>query len=566
MNRTIGIVAAAVVILAGAGYFIFMGGPGGDRVSGEELRAYVENQLTEAGATFEAITYDGGSDSVTVTNLEAGNAIPFYKEFKVATVTIKGGDKTAFEMLIDGAAAEEAGSEDFLRVAKEMRAEDITFTLDAGSMAEAAAAASGEEQDAEIEAEIDKAVGGLKAGGSIESFSVEDYAVKPTGESLATLLEAPDLSSPEALNSFMARAGKFGAAQKYDRYEVKGLTYQVDAEEANLEATVESATSDGYDAGILGETEVGRTVIVVGGEAIQEELGGPVTASMEGAIVERLDMAGMLKAMQDGTLVPEDPEKAPLLSAWTPTFGDYKVSNVKVSVPGYGDFTLEELSADEVKNVAGLALGGKGTLKNLVIPASAFDNSEFKEVFDRLGAEELRINISSKSAFDEKENVWKMSKFLVDVEKFGSLNTEFRFGGMGFLEDMVGMPSDEFVSSGMMNRVLQQMTFQRLQLTYRDQGAVDYLLNSMAEQSGMERSQLVQQYVQQFDAMRAQFGEVQALNELSGALASFMQEPKSLTLTFDPEEPVPFGQVSAMGMAAPTQLIEALGFSAEANK
>lgn len=565
MNRIVAVVAA-VLILAGAGYFIFMQGPGdGDRVTGETLRSYVEQELTDAGATFQSVTYDDGSDTVTVAELDAPNVIPFYQSFKIAKFEIKGGDKRAFEMIIDEVKAKEAEGGDFMRLAKEMRAEGVTFTVDAASIAKAAAASSGQETS-ELEAEIDKAVGAATVKGSFDSFFVKNYAVKGTGKSVVAMMTLPDLSSPEAFNGFMAEAGKFAAAQKFDRYEVTGIKYSLNAEEVSIQATVDSIGSDGYDAGVLGKAEVGNTLITVAGDAIQEELGGPITVSMDSAIVERMDISDMLVAMQDGKLIPENPEKAPMLSPWAPVVGDYDVSGVKVSVPGMGDFTMEKLYAEDVKNVAGLSLGGKGGIKNLVIPGAALKDTGAKPVMDALGAEELRINGTADATFDEKKHIWDVSEFVIDVEKFGALDIQFRFGGMGFLNDLVGMPADEFASSGMMNRVLQEMTFDRLQLSYRDHGAVDYMLNMMAQQSGMERSQLVQQYVQQYDAMRAQFGEVEALNDLSKALATFLQEPKSITLTFEPDKPVPLGQLSAVGMAAPAQLVETLGFSVQANQ
>jgi len=555
-----------LVIGGAAGYFLFVQGPGdGDRVSGEELRTYVEQQLTASGATFESVTYEGGSDTVRVTNLDAPNVIPFYKTFKVAKFEIRGGDKRALELLFDETKAKEAEGDDYRRIAKELRAEDVNFELDMSAMAKAAASASGEE-GADTEVEIDRALGGLDISGSLKSYSIKDYAIKPTGEPISALFKMPDMSSPDAFNEYMSKAAKFASAQKYGPFEAVELKYNGTMEEAKLDASVDSMKSEGYSDGVLGKTEVGPTVINIGGEAIQEELGGSITASMESAVVESLDMAKMLVAMQDGSFIPKDPEKAPILNAWAPVFGDYKVTNVKVTVPKMGDFTLEELSASNVKNVAGLALGGRGELKNLVIPEAALADSGAKPVMEALGAKELRVNVSTEATFDEKDHVWDVSKFVIDVDKFGSLNTQFRFGGMNFLNDLVGMPAGEFVSSGMMNRVLQEMTFARLQLTYKDQGAVDYVLNSMAQQSGMDRAQLAQQYLQQFDAMRAQFGDIPALNELSTALAAFLNDPKSLTLKFNPQEPVPLGELSAMGMAAPAQLVEKLGFSASANK
>lgn len=563
-NRIIAAVAA-VLVLAGAGYLIFVYGAGGDRVSGEELRSYVEQKLTQAGATFEAVTYEGGSDTVVVTNLDARDLIPFYKEFKIARVEIKGGDKNALELLLEEEKAKAATGDKYRRVAKTLRAENVTFTLDASSLAKAAAKSSGEES-AEIEGEIDKALGKLDARGSVENLSINDYSIKPTGETLAGVLTMPEGESAEALKAFMVKVGKFARAQKYGRYEIKNLKYKVNMEEATVDLAVESMASDSYDAGAVGKSDLGRTSIIVAGSAIEEEVGGPVTATVESAVIESMDMAKMLAAMEDGSWIPENPDKAPLLSPWAPTFGDYKVLGIKVSVPKLGDFALEELSAQDVQNVAGLTLGGKGELKNLEVPAAAFADGPMKPVMDALGAKELRVNVSSVASFDEKAHVWDVSKFVIDVDKFGSLNTQFRFGGLAFLKEMVGMPSNEFVTSGMMNRVLQEMTFVRLQLTYRDQGVVDYMLNSMAEQSGMERGQLVQQYVQQLDALRQQFGDTEALKNLSAAVTTFLNEPKSLTLTFQPKEPVPLAQISAVGMAAPAQLLETLNFSAEANK
>lgn len=562
MNR-IAAAVVAVLVIAGVGYFVFSGGGPSDRVSGEPLRAYVEEQLKAHNVSFEAVTYDEGKDTVVVTKAVApAGLIPFYKEFKAERIAIRGGDKRAFETVFDLEKNKKAAADgaDFLLLAKEFTIESASGAVDSEAMKGAMQAQTGPSGPGEFaEVMIDSSI-----TVTFDSGSIKDYAVKPIGRSPFDLQFPQDVTD-ENMRAFMVRAGEFISSFQYGAYELKGIKYSVVNPHVNVAVTLESVASSGFAEGRIDWAEAGPLDLKIGGEEVTSEAGGEITASIKSMRLDKMDMSKLIEAMKDGSIFPKDKDSAPILTEWSPVVGAYKVADVTVIVPGSGSFTLEELSASELKTYAGLTLGGNGALKNLVIPGTALADTGAKPIMDALGAEDLRINISAKAKFNEKKKVWDMSKFTVKVDKFGTLDTNFRFGGLGFLTDLVGMPANELVKGGMSERILSEMTFGRLVISYTDAGAANYALDMMAKQSGMERGQMAAQYVAQFDAMRAQFGEVPALNELSQSLSVFLQDPKSLTISFKPKEPVPLQTISAMGLAAPGQLATTLGMSSKAN-
>jgi hypothetical protein len=63
----------------------------------------------------------------------------------------------------------------------------------------------------------------------------------------------------------------------------------------------------------------------------------------------------------------------------------------------------------------------------------------------------------------------------------------------------------------------------------------------------------------------AQLNNPELTTQVTNAVSAFLDNPKSLTISAEPENPVPFAVLMAGGMGDPTTLPKTLGVSVSAN-
>ena len=101
-----------------------------------------------------------------------------------------------------------------------------------------------------------------------------------------------------------------------------------------------------------------------------------------------------------------------------------------------------------------------------------------------------------------------------------------------------------------MQQALGALQVGNFELRITDDGLVDRVFNVVATQQGQDPAQMRAQVAQMMGMaplMAQQAGVDPAIaTELGTALSSFIQEPKTLTIMLDPEEPISMESVAAM--------------------
>ena len=114
--------------------------------------------------------------------------------------------------------------------------------------------------------------------------------------------------------------------------------------------------------------------------------------------------------------------------------------------------------------------------------------------------------------------------------------------------------------------VLSQLSVQALTIRYRDDSLAGKILDAAAAQQGATREQYVQQLAGALPFFLAMVQNPAFQNKVATAVGQFLTDPKSLTISVQPERPISGAELFGLVQTAPQTLPDVLGASIEANK
>jgi hypothetical protein len=304
-----------------------------------------------------------------------------------------------------------------------------------------------------------------------------------------------------------------------------------------------------------------------------EAAGSDVKVSLEGFGVKGIDYGLLSKAVASGANAGGDPTS--LISA----------IEADPANPGYDVISLKALKAD----VAGASvdmpsLGStvsrdkQGRATKVVtnpfsITVAARDNpdgEQFAAALATMGFEKLAFSAQGESLYDpdadlvtlvKGKNYWRLDEgFKLDLSA--------KYAGTKAIAAAQAQSLDETADPGaMLNTVMDSLLVHQVELSLDDDGIVNRAINAYAAQSGEDpaavRSQLSGAFAMAPMVASGTGIDPAVVTELAQALSSFVNDPKTLTISLAPKTPVK-AQAFADAASDPEKKLtkESLGFSA----
>jgi hypothetical protein len=113
--------------------------------------------------------------------------------------------------------------------------------------------------------------------------------------------------------------------------------------------------------------------------------------------------------------------------------------------------------------------------------------------------------------------------------------------------------------------LMQQLTFNSASVKFTDASLTNKVLDYVAKMQGQKPSDIANMAKAMVPFGMAQLNNPELTAEVTSAVAAFLDNPKSLTISAEPENPVPFAVLMAGGMGDPKTLPKTLGMSVSAN-
>ena len=191
-----------------------------------------------------------------------------------------------------------------------------------------------------------------------------------------------------------------------------------------------------------------------------------------------------------------------------------------------------------------------------------------------LGYTKMSGGVEGSASWDPKTGTLTLDPFEIDVENAGNLSFTYEMSGYtpAFIQSMQQISqqmkqnpeADQNGGMAMMG-LLSQLSLGSADITFTDDSLTGKLLDFYAKKQGTTADQLAQQLQAMVPAALAQLNNPEFQKKVSDAVATFLKDPKSLSISIDPEAPVPAMQIMGAAMGAPQTLPQVLSLDVTAN-
>lgn len=282
--------------------------------------------------------------------------------------------------------------------------------------------------------------------------------------------------------------------------------------------------------------------------------------SVTGMAVEGLRIAGKEGA---STL----PGEAPYF------FDSAAVNGVKVTNKGK---EIISLGATTFTN----AVDGDGkvssdfTLGDFALDFVGSGEDDAAKTMTEVGYPQLSGDGSVATNWDPKSGDWNVDPFRLTAENAGELNVSYGIAGytptfaksLGAIQKQMASSPEAAQSSGMaIIGLLSQLSIGSLEINFIDASLTGKLLDYYAKQNGQSREELISTIDRMVPQMLAALNNPGFQTEVSNAVTTFLKDPKSLTISVDPDKPIAATQLLGAAMGAPQTLPAVLQLHVTAN-
>jgi hypothetical protein len=253
------------------------------------------------------------------------------------------------------------------------------------------------------------------------------------------------------------------------------------------------------------------------------------------------------------------------------------IGPVKISKDGKDLFSLSEVTMATTRDSDDTGMAFKAAFKDIAVDLSTVDDPASKDAIQKLALTHLAGEMTMKGSWELTKGVIDVEDFTVDFDNIGALTMAYNISGYtaDFIKSMqetikaaAENPNKEQAqqASGLaMLGLVQQLNFNSAEISFTDDSITKRALDFAGKQQGMSGKQLTQTIKALTPLMMAQLNMPDLQNEVSAAVNTYLDNPKSLTITAKPPQPVPFPMIAGAAMGAPNTVPAMLGLTVKAN-
>ncbi|MBV2142768.1 hypothetical protein KUG47_04545 [Falsochrobactrum sp. TDYN1] len=191
------------------------------------------------------------------------------------------------------------------------------------------------------------------------------------------------------------------------------------------------------------------------------------------------------------------------------------------------------------------------------------------------------LNMSSFNGSLNSKGTWRpqsgdmvLDQLEINAVDLGKINITGTIGGydLAFLEavqktqqEMNKADADKEAAGLAALNLAQQLNLQNLTIHFDDDTLTQKLLEYYAKQQGSDAQTLGMQMKMLVPLMATQLKSPEFAQQLAAAADKYFSDPKSLTISASPDQPVTFASIVATASVDPTKLIQLLKLSVDAN-
>ncbi len=192
-----------------------------------------------------------------------------------------------------------------------------------------------------------------------------------------------------------------------------------------------------------------------------------------------------------------------------------------------------------------------------------------------LGYNKLHIAFTSEATWEPEKGDFDLSKMEFDVKDVGKLDTTMKLGGYDVKFIAAVQQASKEISASNENAdaagiamlgLIQQLSIKDMSIRYDDASLTPKLLEYYGKQQGISAEDMVNQIKGIAPIMVGYLGHADFAMQATTAINTYLDDPKSLTITAKPEAPVSFALIAATATADPKKILDLLAIKIVANQ
>ncbi len=251
---------------------------------------------------------------------------------------------------------------------------------------------------------------------------------------------------------------------------------------------------------------------------------------------------------------------------------------IKVVVEGKTVFEMSgiELALNRRDDDSGLDMTVEGT--DVKISLADVKDPKVRDAVAKLGYEQLTGEMAMDIGWDVETGLLDMREYSFAFDDVGTLDMTLSFSGytLKFVQAMqqaqqamITNPDKKAAEQTYgitMLGMMQQLAFENASITFEDDSLTGRALDYAGQQQGVSGEQMGQALRGMMPLMLGQLGIPALQQQITAAATAYLDDPQSLTISAEPENPVPFPQIMGAGMGDPRTLVDLLGVTVTANE
>jgi hypothetical protein len=304
-----------------------------------------------------------------------------------------------------------------------------------------------------------------------------------------------------------------------------------------------------------GLSAAGMDLMAVRGTDIETPAGSGALGAFELADLTFPDRDAIMTAVM-ADMMDEEPPIDVMMEA-IPTLGRITVEGLDMTTPMTGPLSLGLLETRLADFIGAIPTSARLTVEALEMPLALLPDQQTVMILEALGADPLRADASLSLDWDADTETARLDE-TASVASVGGIDAEAA---------VTGIPRDVFLDPQRAGELAATAGLLNFSATFRDDGVTQFVLGMIAEQSGLTPQQFADGLVQQA-RMQAEMmtGDGALAGRIADSVATFLNDPQSITVAADPGAPLPFAQIMGAAMTAPNRLSDLLNLSITANE
>ncbi len=266
--------------------------------------------------------------------------------------------------------------------------------------------------------------------------------------------------------------------------------------------------------------------------------------------------------------VPAETAKGPLDSMVM--YDKLKIDEILFGTPGKDGATVKgfDLTLDTANKAE--KIGYAWTIANI----DATFEKDGKNPLAPLDMNTFNGSLNSKGSWSPTSGDTTLDQLEIQAQELGKINITGSLGGydLAFLEavqktqeNMSKADADKDAAGLAILGLAEQLNLKNLSIRFDNDTLTQKLLDFYGKQQGADGKQLGQQMKMMVPLMATQLKNPEFAQQLKAASDKFFDDPKSLTISATPDQPVTFASIVATASLDPTKIIQLLKVSVDAN-